>query len=241
VRTLVLLADALEMLDRVSPARIRHEFERILQEEEPERVFLRLDELDVLAHIHPELVADAWTSRQFERLRVALKQPDPDPRLMSEPIERLYWGIMTYRQPRDVDEALVKRLGLRGESQRLVESLELLRERLPALSQAMLRPSEVAGLLDGTTPTARALTEVLCDDEVALNLLRRYEAEWRDIRPFMDGRDLSALGFPSGPLFGEILRELRAARLDGEIDDREQEMERLTAIAARHGLTIEKD
>jgi len=245
VRTLVLLADALEMLDRVSPARIRHEFERVLQEEEPERALLRLGELDVLAHIHPDLVVDEWTSRQFNCLRVALRQREPDQRLVSEPIERLYWGILTYRQPADVDDALVERLGLRGETQRLVESLEWLCRQLPELSRlghlgVGLRPSEVVQLLDGTTPTARALTTILCDDEAVVDLLRRYDAEWRDVRPSVDGRELSALGLPSGPLFGEILGELRAACLDGEIVDREQEMERLTAIAARHGLTIEK-
>ncbi len=245
-RTLVLLSDALEMLDRVSPARIRHEFERILQEDAPERAYRRLDELRVLFHIHPDLVADEWTSRQFEKLRVALQQPEPDQRLTSEPIERLYWGILTYRQPPDVDEALIDRLGLRGETQRLVESLELLRKQLPELGRlgredAGLRPSEVAGLLDGTTPTARALTQVLCDDDATVEMLRRYDAEWRDVRPCMDGKALSALGLPSGPLFGEILRELRAARLDGEIIDYEQELERLAAIAARHGLTIDTD
>ena len=42
-RTLELLHDALELLDRVTPARIRHELERILQEERPELAMLRLD------------------------------------------------------------------------------------------------------------------------------------------------------------------------------------------------------
>jgi tRNA nucleotidyltransferase (CCA-adding enzyme) len=40
-RTLELLTDALELLDRVTPARIRHELERILQEETPEKALLR--------------------------------------------------------------------------------------------------------------------------------------------------------------------------------------------------------
>jgi tRNA nucleotidyltransferase (CCA-adding enzyme) len=237
-RTLVLLDDALDMLDRVSPARLRHELERILHEVKPERALCRLDELGVLAHIHPELIADQWMKRKFGELRAALLKAEPDPALSAEPIERLYWGIMTYRQPAGVDEALVERLGLRGETQRLVESLETLRQRLSELSQPDLRPSQIARLLDGTTPTARALTQILCEDEAIVDLLRRYDAEWRDVRPHLDGRDLAALGLPTGPLYGAILRDLRAARLDGEIDSREDELERLAIIVDEQGYTL---
>ena len=48
-RTLELLLDAVELLDRVTPARIRHELERILQEERPEDALARLAELGVSA------------------------------------------------------------------------------------------------------------------------------------------------------------------------------------------------
>src|SRR5690606_10586002 len=41
-RTLELMLDAVELLDRVTPARIRHELERILQEEQPEKALSRL-------------------------------------------------------------------------------------------------------------------------------------------------------------------------------------------------------
>ncbi len=54
-RSLELMADALDLLDSVTAARIRHELERILHEADPERYLKRLDALGVLAHIHPAL------------------------------------------------------------------------------------------------------------------------------------------------------------------------------------------
>jgi tRNA nucleotidyltransferase/poly(A) polymerase len=38
-------------------------------------------------------------------------------------------------------------------------------------------------------------------------------------RPLLQGRDLLALGYPEGPLLGEILRTLETAQLDGELQD----------------------
>ena len=54
-RSMELLEDALPLLDRVSGARIRHELERILQEDEPERSLSRLTDLHALQRLHPEL------------------------------------------------------------------------------------------------------------------------------------------------------------------------------------------
>ena len=68
-RTLELLQDALELLARVTPARIRHELERILEEEEPEKPMLRLDELRVLQTLHPDLRMTPEMAREFAQLR----------------------------------------------------------------------------------------------------------------------------------------------------------------------------
>jgi tRNA nucleotidyltransferase (CCA-adding enzyme) len=44
------------------------------------------------------------------------------------------------------------------------------------------------------------------------------------MRPELCGEDLKELGFEPGPRFKEILERLLAARLDGEVSDREEEM-----------------
>jgi tRNA nucleotidyltransferase (CCA-adding enzyme) len=51
----------------------------------------------------------------------------------------------------------------------------------------------------------------------------RYRGEWRSVQAELTGNDLKALGFVPGPHYKEILRSLRAQRLDGTIINREQE------------------
>lgn len=237
-RTLELLMDALDLLEKVSPARIRHEMERILQEEEPEKTLCRLDELGVLARLHPDLNAGEWLAVQFARLRAARSAPDADPALVAERIERLYFGLMTCGLSPEAIQEVVERFGLRGETRRLIESLGALEANLEALRAPDLRPSQAVRILDRSAPAARALLRLVLQggdegDKAALDALERYEEAWQYVQPALDGHDLQAMGIPRGPRYGVILSRLRAARLDGEIHTREEEaamVERMLAV-----------
>ena len=216
-RTLELLADARELLDRVTAARIRHELDRILQEALPEKTLQRLADLGVLPQLHPALVMDGWHYAQFARLRTAYAQADPDNPLRQEPLERLYWGVLVLRLPLAAHEAIIERLALRGETQQFMAGLRVLQEQQVALNAATLRPSQVVTYLDHATPTAVALWIALDVEPALTPLLTHYLAEWRHVRPLLNGHALRKLGLSPGPLFSKILTRLRAARLDGQL------------------------
>jgi tRNA nucleotidyltransferase (CCA-adding enzyme) len=230
-RTLELLQDALELLDRVTPARIRHEFERILQEAKPEKALQRLDELGVLKRLHPDLKMDARIANQFARLRAARYAPDADPLLAQEPIEHLYWGLLVQRLSAEAHTALSERLGLRGEIQRMLNGLRLLQENRALLCDPQLLPSRAVEVLDKVSPVDIALFRVTDGDPQIAEVLQRYITEWRAIRAELNGNDLQTSGLPRGPLYSKILTQLRAARLDGVITTREEELALAQQIA----------
>lgn len=232
-RTLELLLDAVELLDKVTPARIRHELERILQENRPEKALSRLYSLGILARLHPDLQVDGWLHRRFAELRTwrgSARGPRP---LHDEPIERLYWGLLVFRLPPEAHAQLTTRLGLRGETQRLIKGLALLRQRLASLDTPTLSPSAVVDLLEGIDPAALALAYVACADHpVVVGHLADYHREWSHIHPELTGYDLAAMGIERGPLYGQILKALRAARLDGAITMRAEEEALANSLAA---------
>ena len=231
-RTLELLRDALELLARVTPARIRHELERILEEEEPEKAMLRLDELRVLQTLHPDLQMTTAMADEFVRLRELRGQEGANRMLVETPIVLLYWGIITYPIPPDVLGALQDRLGLRHETLRLMQSLARLRASLPVLADPAARPSQIVAVLDNIDPVALALLPVLSGDAQVLAALDRYYHEWRHIQALLDGNDLQALGLRRGIIYRTVLAELRASRLDGAINSREEETAYVRRIAA---------
>ena len=65
-----------------------------------------------------------------------------------------------------------------------------------------------------------------------VNYLAHYAREWRHIHPELTGYDLQAMKIPRGPIYGRILKALRAARLDGTITTRAGEEELARAMAA---------
>ena len=54
--------------------------------------------------------------------------------------------------------------------------------------------------------------------------LRLFLQHWRYIKPSLNGAALQALGITPGPTMGELLLLIRAARLDGGVKSRDQEV-----------------
>ena len=53
--------------------------------------------------------------------------------------------------------------------------------------------------------------------------LRDYLVKWQNVKPTLTGNDLKGRGLEPGPRFAEILRRLRAAWLDGEVQNVDEE------------------
>lgn len=231
-RTRDLLHAALGMLDRVSPTRVWHELERVLQEAEPEKILLRLDQLGVLRVLHPKLGADATLGQRFERLRHALADADTK-HLQHEPIDLLYWGAWIQDLPADVHEALAERLALETKTVKVMSNLRQFNQIRTALSQPALVPSEVVALLDPIDPLAIEIGLATNDLSAETHAnIQRYLAEWQFVRAKLNGNDLTQLGIPRGPLYAKILGLLRNARLDGTIHNRDEEESLAKQIAA---------
>jgi tRNA nucleotidyltransferase (CCA-adding enzyme) len=224
-RTLELLLGAVELLDRVTPARIRHELERILMEETPEKALARLQELGVLHQLHPALTFDARLAEAFAALRAARAQARSDQLLATESIDLLYWGILVGKIPAVAHTQLAARLGLRGETQQVMAGLAHLHRHLGELQQPDLKPSQVVAILDPVDPITLALLPMIYADQTQVrDYAERYLSTWRHLQPELDGHDLAQMGIARGPIYSVILRKLRAARLDGKIETREDEV-----------------
>ncbi len=88
------------------------------------------------------------------------------------------------------------------------------------------RPSEAVDLAGRHDPIELVLARAL-----GAEWLDRYISEWRDVALEIDGEALIAAGVPQGPAVGRGLREALRRKLDGEIVDREQELEVALSVA----------
>jgi tRNA nucleotidyltransferase (CCA-adding enzyme) len=60
-----------------------------------------------------------------------------------------------------------------------------------------------------------------------------YVSDWRHVRLEISGEDLLAAGVEEGPAVGRGLEAALRAKLDGELDGREQELRAALAAAGR--------
>ncbi len=224
-----LIADALPLLKRVSGDRIRHELEQIFNEGEPERALARLQELGVLAHIHPGLRCDRWLRVRYHALREDLKPEVWG--LRPQDTFFLHLALLAYRLDAGEVETLSTHLKVARGDRVDLRLLAALRDALPNLARAR-RPSAIYRLLEPYPARVLAVAWLAGDSRRLRERLLRYQTEWRLVKPELTGDDLKALGLKPGPLFGRLLGALHEARLDGKVRTRGEEEALLKKLLA---------
>jgi tRNA nucleotidyltransferase (CCA-adding enzyme) len=228
-RTRDLIAGALPLLHRVSGDRIRHELEAIFEEPSPGDTLVRLQELEVLRHIHPDLRWAQGPSEYVRRARAFVADPrwnlDDGGTVAFPPLSA--WLLS---HPAESLGGIFERLNLpKREADSILAARRTL-DRLAALPDDA-PPSRVVDLLEDTPDAALAGACPQAEARVR-ERLEKYLGEWRAVQPRTDGEVLRRRGLPPGPKYREVLHALRSAYLDGGISTAEEERRLLDEILA---------
>ncbi len=228
-RTLELLLEARPLMARVSGDRIRHEIDLIIQEEKAPQMLSRASELGLLEAIHPDLVWDPWIRAHIEKLEDPPPAWNIGPDLRGIPVKRaLTYALWLIRLPLSRAEGIIRRLRLPRALKELIQAAcQLWAEQEALLSS---RPSQITEKLDKTPTLAIYALYLATDHEELRRSLQEYVTHWKHIAPKATGHDLNRQGLPPGPHFKEILKTLRAAWIDGDITNPEQEAELLAGL-----------
>jgi tRNA nucleotidyltransferase (CCA-adding enzyme) len=214
-RTAELLDNALDLLARVSGERITHELELIFRERQPEKALHQLDELGILAALHPGLMVDDILLNRLRKLRTGLAET---PWYETKPELVHYLGLMSFWLARDELEHLMERLNLRVYQRKILKQAYRIHRNVAQIVQAD-RASRLYHLLEDTSDDARLIAWLGLDDEAARRQLVRFQTELRDVSPLIDGHYLKQeFNLSPGPIFRTIIEALRDARLDGLVN-----------------------
>jgi tRNA nucleotidyltransferase (CCA-adding enzyme) len=224
-RTAELIDTARPMLRSITGERLRNEMKLLLNEQEPERVLLKLAERDILNGIYADFsflpaTADAFRAARTTRDRWPL-QP--------EKLRHLYWVLTAAYMPPAVARGLGQRLRFSQSFIACFADAATLRAEPGALADPDAPPSAITLQLDDVCDLALLALWVIGDDRQR-DRLTRYIQTWQTTRPLADGHTLKAMGLQPGPRFGLILARLRAGWLDGEIENEDDERRMLDAL-----------
>jgi tRNA nucleotidyltransferase (CCA-adding enzyme) len=228
-RTLELINGAIPLLERVSGDRIRHELDRILEEINGYNMLARLDELNLLTAIQPDLKWDDWISTGIQNL-VDI-EPESEWRLESSGTKlrsQLGYILWLIRLPAIRTRKVIIRLKLPSWLADDIFSAQELWHDISLLAGE--KPSNIVAKLDVITPLAIYTNYLASQDELVRKSIWDYVFNWRQVIPQTDGHTLRQLGLPPGPIYRQILQTLRNAWLDGKIDSPEEEQSLLEQL-----------
>lgn len=147
----------------------------------------------------------------------------------------VYLAALVYPLAPGEAEGVIRRLNTPKPWTQVVRDTVGLKQREPQLSAPSLLDSQLVRLVEEFDEAAVLTVSRVTNSPPVAQCLSRYLKELRHLSPKLDGRDLLALGVPSGPLVGQILRELRDATLDGRVSTEEGERRLVQESLAREG------
>jgi len=203
------------LLDTISADRIRHELELISKEERPELVLRRAEELGLLSALHQGLSGDDWLAEKFAQARQFCHPAMP-------PVS-LYLALLVYRLTETDAKRFMRRINPPANTAQVVRDTIRLKEQQGSLEAKELAPSAVFHLLKSYNIEAVQANALAASSERAKRWLESYLNKLRHIKPSLDGEALLALGVKAGPGMGQILQILQDARLDGKVENKQQE------------------
>jgi len=209
--------------------RLAHEFRQLFEEREPLRGLERLDELGVLAAIHPNLSLTPGLRERLTRLRETLTWF----RLLFTGEDFSAWrihvlGLSEGLGPQRLGE-LAAILGLSASEVEMVQAAQRRCQTALAELARATRPSEAVACLERLGLDELLFCMARTADERLRGQLSSYITTWRHHQPFLSGRDLLDLGFKPGRVLGQTLRQIRDRGLDGELRDRAAALEQARA------------
>lgn len=221
-------------LSTVSGDRLRHELERIFEEDRPDLAVVQSVCLGILAAIHPSLTQAAAVERFAALAQDSIHEPGAGI-ASGSPSPLSYLSALVYPLTSGDAEGVISRFNMPSDWARVVRDTVGIRRLEPRLAAQSISDSQVVELLEPFNEVAVLTAAWVTDVQPAAERLGRYLGELRHLSTELDGRDLLALGVPQGPMMGKILKELRNAKLDGRIRTVEDERRVALEILALGG------
>jgi tRNA nucleotidyltransferase (CCA-adding enzyme) len=210
-----LIPGALGIVDQLSPERLRHELDLILEEEDSIPMLEQLWAHGILQQVKPSLPSDEATLSRLQGSWSQFSLPqNPVPSTISQTRDRR-WTVWLLGLSEKEIRALGKRLHFTADLLKQCLAVSSLFQSIDSFS--CIHPSECVRRLDKFSAESILVVSFCAPHAEERSMLQKYLTEWKGVKPHTTGDALILMGVPFGPRIGEILWRLRAAWLDGEV------------------------
>jgi len=234
-RTLALMTESLPLLNETSGIRLLHELELILAEPKVIQMFNRLDQLNILKAIHPDI---PWSQERADSFKTLDSLDIPSKWELNEHCEdstlrqtlgMIFWLINT---PERTLTEITSRLRINAKIVSAIKKAGNLYQELVNLVKAT--PSQIYNRLVSYPRLVLYAVYLIAPTQEQKDRLETFVDKYAKVEPFTNGNDLKALGLEASPKYSEILKSLRDGWLDGTITSIQEEKERLLSLLPKN-------
>lgn len=210
----------------LSGVRLRSEIEPLFREESTSGIVRRLNSLGFWRAVFPGLTVDRGTIRILRRLGAFKKRLMGDIPDMGEKVWIASLMALLAESPDGVEMKALDRLHLTPEEREIAEKglfeLRSAEHRLGGRGEK--KPSHIFLFLNEYNPVTAFFWAAATERWRVRRRILLYLTRLQKVEPMLTGRDLIGMGYHEGPMIGKILSGLKTARLDGEVETREDEL-----------------
>ncbi|MFO7601822.1 MAG: CBS domain-containing protein, partial [Candidatus Desulfacyla sp.] len=221
--TLSLLKNAIKMnwMDGIASHRIFAEFKLILKEPDPLQIIHRMNELQLLKFIHPDIRLTVQVQDILEEIREVIVWYHL--LYLEEPFEpwKIYWYGLTGALDVDTFNRLTRDMDIAQKTPHTGGGGEML---LDALFKFDGTNYQLYTLLLAYDTETLLYLMAKARSEKMKRLISFYFTRLKGTKILIDGKDLLQMGLKSGPVFKEIFDGLLEARLNNLLKTRDDEI-----------------
>jgi tRNA nucleotidyltransferase (CCA-adding enzyme) len=204
------------IFDTLPGERIRDELVISLEENNPLKIFRRMQELDILPKLSKKMKIDYIVEAFYNRAaaRVADRY---------KPI--VYYMIFTYHMPEEDSLALVDRLKFKNTwKDAVILGKRDEKKVFTSLHKKAAKNSEIFELLNGYPEETLVYFTIVCESDYVVNRIEHFIENLKGTQLEISGKDLKGMGIKAGPEYSLLLNKALKAKLDGRIKGKNEEL-----------------
>lgn len=241
--TMSLIKNAVKMnfLSKLRGKRIWTELSLIMLEDTPEKILKRLQELGLLKFISPNLVFEREKEKLFQQMRAVLQWYELLYRGKACDIQAFYvLGLLDHMNREQVEEFCRTMEMTESFKRRTIENMERIRRAMIVLPAALYKGkrSEIYRVLESLSREAKLFIMARTRSEEIKKAISSYVTYKDVLKPVFTGKDLKKLGVKEGPVYKEILEQLKDAKIDLSLKTWEEEESFVRQYMAEKGLVV---
>ena len=222
----------LKMLFVVQPQRLRDELILMLKEHEPLKALKRLENLAGLGFISPGLKLSKKTEKFLASVHeeVCWFKAKFDSHRHLDAWLVYFAALMEALDKKEAKAACDRFVFRKGEESRILDFF-LKRDKFTAkLSKPGLKPSVVFHLLEYLSYEVILLLKAYAADKNVKENIEKFFFSYHGTAIHLRGHDLNGLGLSPGPHYQKIFRRVLNAKLNGEVNNVQEELELVKKI-----------